>query len=73
MSVAKTIKSNLSLYEVKKIKSGTELILKTPYDGAIGTGFSVEKNNSNGKAISVFFGSKRVFLPIEITYLSAPN
>jgi hypothetical protein len=62
-----------TLYKIKKIQSNTELTLETSYNGLIGMGFNITKNNNNNKTISVFFGSKRVFLPIEITYLSAPN
>jgi hypothetical protein len=60
-------------YKIKNIQSSTELTIETAYDGLIGAGFSIEKNNSNNKIISVFFGSKRIFLPLEITYLSASN
>lgn len=60
-------------YKIKNIQSDTSLTIETAYGGLIGAGFNIEKNNSTNKTISVFFGSKRVFLPIEITYLSAPD
>lgn len=58
-------------YKVKSIQDDL-LTLASPYSGANGVGFSIERNNSVSQTYSIFFGSKRIFVPIEITYLSAP-
>ena len=63
---------NTPSFVITSIKS--DLILTTtPYNGAIGTGFVVNKNNiNNNLSFYTFFGSKRIFIPIELTYI-APN
>lgn len=56
---------------IKSIQNNTNLTLGNPYNGADGVGFAFDKNNIDQQNISVFFGSKRVFIPLEITYLSS--
>jgi len=60
-----------SNYTVKSIQSDTSLILDTPYNGIDGSGFIITKDNSILESWSVFFGSKRIFIPMELTYLSS--
>lgn len=62
-----------SSFIVESIQDNTTLTISTPYDGTNGAGFTFSKNNSIDQTFSVFFGSKRIFLPIEITYLSASS
>lgn len=56
---------------VKSIQSNTVLTLTTPYNGVAGVGFTLEKNNIISDIISVYFGSKRIFFTLEVTYLSS--
>lgn len=58
-------------YIIKSIQSSEILTIKTPYNGINGNGFTINKDNSIAKSWSVFFGSKRIFIPMEITYLSS--
>ena len=53
------------------VLNNTTLILDTPFTGDIGVGLLAYKNNTSNQDIVVFFGSKRIFIPIEITYLSS--
>jgi hypothetical protein len=55
---------------VKSIQSQTELTLENPYNGLNGAGFVFSKNNSITNIWNVFFGSKRIFITLEIKYLS---
>ena len=57
-------------FTVKSILSQTELILEKPYNGLNGAGFVFSKNNSIADIWNVFFGSKRIFLILELKYLS---
>jgi hypothetical protein len=59
------------LFKIISIQSNTQLTIENPYNGIDGIGFTINKNNNANKNISVFFGSKRVFIPIEIVYLSS--
>lgn len=61
---------NLS-FIVNSIQSDTELTLQTPYNGVAGIGLPIEKNNTLSDSINVYFGSKRIFFTIEVTYLSS--
>jgi hypothetical protein len=55
---------------IASIESDLSLTI-TPYNGAIGSGFASNKNNiNNDLSFSTFFGSKRIFIPIELKYLS---
>jgi hypothetical protein len=56
---------------VKKIQSNTKLILTSPYNGLSGVGFSIDKYNTISNIWSVFFSTKRMFIALEITYLSS--
>ena len=56
---------------VKSIQSDTELTLQTKYNGSGGVGLSVEKKNISSDYINVYFGSKRIFFTVELTYLSS--
>lgn len=55
---------------VKSIQSPTELTLENPYNGLNGAGFVFSKDNSINNTWIVFFGSKRIFLNLELKYLS---
>jgi len=56
---------------IKSIKNNISLTLETPYSGLNGAGFAITKNNSINTSFSVFFASKRIFIPLELKYLSA--
>lgn len=56
---------------IKSIQSATELTLTTPYHGLDGAGFTFSKNNSISNTWSVFFSTKRIFIEMELTYLSS--
>ena len=56
---------------IKSIQSNVELTLETPYTGLDGVGFIINKNNSILCEWSVFFSSKRIFIPMELRYLSS--
>jgi hypothetical protein len=53
----------------------SDLSLTTsPYNGASGAGFVANKDNRNASlSFSTFFGSKRIFIPMELTYLAPSN
>lgn len=53
---------------IKSIQSINELTITTPYTGSGGT---VTKTNAVSDNISVYFGSKRIFFTLELTYLSS--
>lgn len=55
---------------VDVIHTSTKLTLTTPYNGLSGTGLTFSKNNSITDTYSVFFGSKRLFIQVELRYLS---
>jgi hypothetical protein len=43
----------------------------TPYNGSIGSGFAVNKDNTiTNLSFSTFFGSKRIFIPVELSYIA---
>lgn len=54
---------------IKSIESDTALTLEIPYNGLNGVGFTSTKNNSINTTFSVFFASKRIFIPLELKYL----
>lgn len=56
---------------IKSIQDNLNLILETPYNGMNGAGFAINKDNSLTNDWSVYFGSKRIFIPLELTYLSS--
>ena len=56
---------------IESIQNNTSLTITTPYRGVDGAGLTFSKDNSIAQTYSVFFGSKRLFVPIEITYLSS--
>ena len=60
-------------YIVESIESDSELTLKNPYIGLVGSGFNINKNNSISDSWEFYFGSKRMFINLEIEYLSSPN
>jgi hypothetical protein len=62
---------NTPSFTVSSIQNDTELTLESPYNGADGAGFMVDKDNSINRSHIVFFGSKRIFIPINVTYLSS--
>jgi hypothetical protein len=63
---------NTPSFVITSIESNLSLTT-TPYNGAIGAGFVANKDNRNvGLSFSTFFGSKRIFIPMELTYI-APN
>jgi hypothetical protein len=54
------------------IESDISLTITSVYNGLIGDGLTVNKNNINESlSFSTFFGSKRIFIPIELTYISS--
>lgn len=55
---------------IKSIQSDTTLTLETPYNGLNGAAFTINKNNSVAGHNSIYFGSKRIFIPIALKYLS---
>jgi hypothetical protein len=56
---------------VKSIQSDIKLTLTEPYNGLVGVGFPIIKNNIISDNIPVYFGSKRIFFTLELTYLSS--
>ena len=60
---------NMSEYIVYSIESDTELTITKPYKGPDGIGFIFSKDNSVDNLYEVYFGSKRIFIMLEITYL----
>jgi hypothetical protein len=58
-------------YTVATIPNVSEFTITQPYIGSNGAGFTVNKDNIIPGNIGVFFGSKRLFIPMEITYLSS--
>lgn len=56
---------------IESIQNNTSMTITTQYNGADGAGLTFSKDNSIAQTYSVFFGSKRIFVPIEITYLSS--
>jgi hypothetical protein len=61
-------------FVVASVESDTSLTLITPYNGATGIGFAANKDNRNTLlTFSTFFGSKRIFMPIELTYIAPEN
>ena len=54
---------------IKTINSNTHLSLENPYTLTNGT-YKIIKDNSINIAWPIFFGSKRIFIPIEFTYIS---
>jgi hypothetical protein len=64
---------NTPSFVITSIESDFSLTT-TPYNGAIGVGFVANKDNTNNNlSFSTFFGSKRIFIPIELTYISPSN
>lgn len=57
-------------YIIKSIESATSLNISNPYEGLNGNIFTFSKDNSIPKNWDVFFGSKRIFIEMEIKYLS---
>jgi hypothetical protein len=57
-------------FKINAVLSNTSLTLSRAYDGDVGLALNAEKDNTLNLSYSIFFGSKRVFLPLEITYLS---
>ena len=56
---------------IKSIQSNNTITLTNPYNGNGGGGFPFNINNSLSVPFSVYFGSKRIFLPVILTYLSS--
>ena len=54
---------------IKSVESNTELTLDLPYNGADGVNFQVTKNNILNTTYSIYFGSKRIFIMLELIYL----
>jgi hypothetical protein len=58
-------------YIIKTILSDELLLLETPYDGLNGAGFVISKDNSTTNVWDVYFGSKRMFMMLQLSYLSS--
>jgi hypothetical protein len=58
-------------FKILSILNNTTMTLSTPYNGADGVGFtSIKDNQIDTLIFSTFFGSKRIFIPIELTYIT---
>jgi hypothetical protein len=56
---------------VSSVQNNTNLTLTTPYNGLNGVGLNATKNNSISPTFTVYFGSKRIFIPLEFIYLAS--
>lgn len=54
---------------IKSIESDTQLTLDLPYNGVDGVNFQVSKNNILNTSYNIYFGSKRIFITLELNYL----
>ena len=54
---------------IKSVESDTHLTLDLPYNGNDGINFQATKNNILNTSYSIYFGSKRIFIMLEIIYL----
>lgn len=57
-------------FTVASIQNDTNLTLKTVYNGNIGVSMAVIKDNRINTPLQLFLGPKRIFLSLEVTYLS---
>ncbi len=59
-------------YKVASVLTNTSLTITLPYAGVNLAGGAYQRNNSiNGLFSNVYFGSKRIFVPIELEYYKA--
>jgi hypothetical protein len=72
LAVNDSIEISGVLYSILSIQTQTQLTLKINYLGTTAGGLVFHKNNIlNGIRPTVYFGSKRIFIPIEIEYYAA--
>jgi hypothetical protein len=59
------------IYRIQTVNSPTNLTLTTPFAQVSTTTTNYKKDNrTNGLLLNVFFGSKRIFIPMEIEYFA---
>ena len=64
------IEINSTRYRIQNVNSATQITLINTFTGVTASGLSYRRNNalSNNRP-SVYYGSKRIFIPMELEYL----